>query len=171
VSYEAINQLEYLDAVINEALRLYPPIGILERICEKTYELPSALPDKKPFIMKKGMLVWISIFSIQHDEKYYNNPEKFDPERFLDNKMHSSSWYMPFGCGLRMCIVNRFAMLEIKVLLFHILARYDLKPCIKTISPIKFCKDFMIMPKNGFWLNIRRRKDKHSALKATVVGS
>ncbi|KYN41136.1 Cytochrome P450 9e2 [Trachymyrmex septentrionalis] len=171
VSYEAINQLKYLDAVINEALRLYPPIGILERICEKTYELPSALPDKKPFILKKGMFVWIPIFAIQRDEKYYDNPEKFDPERFLDNKMHNSSWYMPFGCGPRMCIANRFAMLEIKVLLFHILAQCDLKPCTKTTSPIKFCKDFMIMPENGFWLNIRRRKDKHSTLKATVVDS
>ncbi|KYN29650.1 Cytochrome P450 9e2 [Trachymyrmex cornetzi] len=171
VSYQAISQLEYLDAVMNEALRLYPPIGFLERICEKSYELPSALPNEKPFIVKKGMIFWIPTFAIQRDEKYYNNPEKFDPERFLDNKMHSSSWYMPFGCGPRMCIANRFALLEIKVLLFHILARCDLKPCTKTTSPIKFCKDFMIMPENGFWLNIRRRKDKHPALKATVVDS
>ncbi|NP_001352286.1 cytochrome P450 9e2-like [Mycetomoellerius zeteki] len=169
VSYEAINQLEYLDAVINEALRLYPPIPVLERVCEKTFELPSALPNGKSFIVKKGMTFWIPNFAIQRDEKYYNNPEKFDPERFLDDKMHSSSWYMPFGLGPRMCIANRFAMLEIKILLFHLLARCELKPSVKTTSPIKFSKDFMIMPENGFWLNIRRRKDKHPALKSTVV--
>ena len=45
VSYEAINRLEYLDAVISEALRLYPPVAALERICEKTFELPPALPE------------------------------------------------------------------------------------------------------------------------------
>ena len=164
VSYEVINRLEYLDAVINETLRLYPPIGFLDRMCKKTYELPSALPDKKPFIIKKDMLIWIPIFAIQRDEKYYDNPEKFDPERFLDNKMHNSSCYMPFGLGPRMCIANRFAMLEIKILLFHLLARYELKPSTKIVSPIKFCKDGLLMPEGGFWLNIQRRKDVHPVL-------
>ncbi|EGI61798.1 Cytochrome P450 9e2, partial [Acromyrmex echinatior] len=121
VSYEVINRLEYLDAVINEALRLYPPMILLERLCEKTFELPPALPDEKPFIMKKGMLVWIPVLAIHHDEKYYDNPKKFDPERFLNNKMNNSLNYMPFGLGPRMCIANRFAMLEIKVLFFHLL--------------------------------------------------
>ncbi|KAG5324865.1 CP9E2 protein, partial [Pseudoatta argentina] len=165
VSYEAINRLEYLDAVICEALRLYPPVAVLERICEKTFELPSALPDQKPFIMKKGMLVWIPVLAIHRDEKYYDNPEKFDPERFLNNKMHNSSSYMPFGSGPRMCIANRFAMLEVKVLLFHLLAQCELKPSVKTISPIKFCKDLIIMPENGFWLNIQGRKNLHSVQK------
>jgi len=164
VSYEVINRLEYLDAVINETLRLYPPIGFLDRMCKKTYELPSALPDKKPFIIKKDMLVWIPIFAIQRDEKYYDNPEKFDPERFLDKKMHNSSCYMPFGLGPRMCIANRFAMLEVKILLFHLLARYELKPSTKIVSPIKFCKDGLLMPEGGFWLNIQRRKDVHPVL-------
>ncbi|XP_012055926.1 PREDICTED: cytochrome P450 9e2-like [Atta cephalotes] len=158
VSYEVINRLEYLDAVISEALRLYPPITNLERLCEKTFELPPALPDEKPFMMKKGMLVWIPVLAIHHDEKYYDNPKKFDPERFLNNKMNNSSNYMPFGLGPRMCIANRFAMLEVKVLLFHLLAQCELKPSVKTMSPIKFCKDLITMPENGFWLNIQRRK-------------
>ena len=136
VSYEVINRLEYLDAVISEALRLYPPITNLERLCEKTFELPPALPDEKPFIMKKDMLVWIPVLAIHHDEKYYDNPKKFDPERFLNNKMNNSSNYMPFGLGPRMCRANRFAMLEIKILLFHLLARCELKPSAKTSSPI-----------------------------------
>ncbi|XP_018365068.1 PREDICTED: cytochrome P450 9e2-like [Trachymyrmex cornetzi] len=159
VSYEAINRLEYLNAVISEALRLYPPFPILERICEKAYELPSALPDEKPVILKKGMTVWVPAFAIQRDEKYYDNPEKFDPERFVNNKMHDSSCYIPFGLGPRMCIANRFAMLAVKVLLFHLLALCELKPSAKTTSPVKFRKDLMIMPENGFWLNIQRRKD------------
>ncbi|KYM92461.1 Cytochrome P450 9e2 [Atta colombica] len=169
VSYEVINRLEYLDAVISEALRLYPPITNLERLCEKTFELPPALPDEKPFMMKKGMLVWIPVLAIHHDEKYYDNPKKFDPERFLNNKMNNSSNYMPFGLGPRMCIANRFAMLGIKILLFHLLARCELKPSAKTTSPIQFGKGFMIMPKNGFWLNIQRRKNMHPVLESISV--
>ncbi|KYN44186.1 Cytochrome P450 9e2 [Trachymyrmex septentrionalis] len=166
VSYEVINRLEYLDAVINETLRLYPPVTFLERMCEKTYELPPALPDEKPFIMKKGMTFWIPIFAIHRDKKYYDDPEKFDPERFLNNKMHNSLCYMPFGLGPRMCIANRFALLEVKILLFHLLARCELKPSMKTTSPIKFGKTLLMMPENGFWLNIQRRKDTHPVLES-----
>ncbi|XP_018305116.1 uncharacterized protein [Mycetomoellerius zeteki] len=170
VSYEAINRLEYLNAVISEALRLYPPIAALERVCEKNFELPPALPDEKPFTLKKGMLIWIPVLPIHRDEKYYDNPEKFDPERFLNNKMHNSSCYMPFGLGPRMCIAYRFAMLEVKVLLFHLLARCELKPSVKTTLPMKFCKDMIVMvPENGFWLNIQRRRNIHPVLESTVM--
>jgi len=68
-----------------------------------------------------------------------------------------------------MCIANRFAMLEIKVLLFHLLARCELKPSAKTTSPIKFNKSLLMMPENGFWLNIQRRKDIHPVLESTIV--
>ncbi|XP_011172782.1 cytochrome P450 9e2 [Solenopsis invicta] len=168
-SYESINRLEYLDAVINETLRLYPPVAFLERTCDKSYELPPALPGEKPFVMKKGMVVWIPVYAIHRDKKYYDNPNKFCPERFLDNKMHNSSYYMPFGLGPRMCIANRFALLEVKVLLFHLLARCELKPSAKTPSPIKFVKNLAMMPENGFWLNIQRRKNIHSMLKSAIM--
>ncbi|XP_025263961.1 cytochrome P450 9e2-like [Camponotus floridanus] len=161
VTYEIINRFEYLDLVINETLRLYPPVGVLERLCNKSYELPPALPGEKPFTMEKGMTVWIPVYAIHHDAKYYDDPEKFRPERFLDNKMyHNSPCYLPFGLGPRMCIANRFAMLEVKVLLFHLLARCELKPCAKTMLPIKFTKKVTMMPENGFWLNVQRRSSE-----------
>jgi cytochrome P450 family 9 len=156
--------------VINEALRLYPPVGFLDRKCEKPYELPPALPGEKPFVVNKGMNFWIPTYAIHNDKKYYDNPEKFYPERFLNDKMHHNSLcYMPFGLGPRMCIANRFALLELKVLLFHLLARCELKPSAKTTSPIKFSKNLIPMPENGFWLNIQRRKDIDPMLKSTVV--
>ncbi|XP_070152270.1 cytochrome P450 9e2-like [Polyergus mexicanus] len=170
VTYETINRLEYLDLVINEVLRLYPPVSILERVCDKAYELPPALPGEKPFTMRKGMTFWIPLFAIHRDAKYYDDPEKFRPERFVDNKMyHNSSYYMPFGLGPRMCIANRFALLEMKVLLFHLLARCELKPCAKTTLPLKFNKkDLTLMPENGFWLNVQRRSDMHPVLKSNI---
>ncbi|KMQ92391.1 cytochrome p450 9e2 [Lasius niger] len=170
VTYETINRLEYLDLVINEVLRLYPPVAVLERICETAYELPPALPGEKPFTMKKGMNFWVPVLAIHHDAKYYSDPEKFRPERFLENKTyHNSSYYMPFGLGPRMCIANRFAMLEIKILLFHLLARCELKLCAKTVLPIKFSKKGLgIIPEGGFWLNVQRRSDMHPVLESTI---
>jgi cytochrome P450 family 9 len=165
VTYEIINRLEYLNAVINEGLRLYPPVGFVERVCETTYELPPSLPGEKPFVMKKGMIFWIPIFALHRDEKYYDQPDKFRPERFLDKAQHD--FYMPFGAGPRMCIGNRFALVEIKVLLFHLLARCELKPCAKTTLPIRFSKSGLrIHAENGFWLNVRRRSD--SVIKSSL---
>ncbi|KMQ91030.1 cytochrome p450 9e2 [Lasius niger] len=172
VTYETINRLEYLDAVIKETLRFYAP-SILERVCDEAYELPPALPGEKPFIMKKGMICWIPVFAIHHDAKYYDDPEKFRPERFLDNKMyHNSACYMPFGLGPRMCIGNRFGILGIKILLFHLLARCELKPCAKTTLPLRFSKKSLLMTaENGFWLNIQRRSDMRSVLASASINS
>ncbi|XP_012529713.1 cytochrome P450 9e2 [Monomorium pharaonis] len=172
VSYESINQFEYLEAVISETLRLYPPIMFLERTCNKSYDLPPALPGEKSFVVKKDTIFWIPVYAIHRDKKYYDNPEKFCPERFLNNKMHyiNCSHYMPFGLGPRMCIANRFAMLEVKVLLFHLLARCELKPSAKTASPIKFSRNLTALPENGFWLNIQRRKNMHPLLTSVING-
>ncbi|XP_032665498.1 uncharacterized protein LOC116841546 [Odontomachus brunneus] len=170
VTYEAVNGLEYLDAVINEVLRLYPPMIFIERICERAYELPPALPGEKSFTMKKGQLVWVPVISIHRDEKYYPDPEKFRPERFLDkNAYQNSACYLPFGLGPRMCIANRFALLEIKVLMFHLLARCELKPCAKTCVPMKFDrKNMFLSPEGGFWLNVQRRSDIHPKLRSVM---
>lgn len=162
VTYETINSLEYLDAVIKEVLRFYPP-SFLERVCGETYELPPASPGEKPFVMEKGMICWVPVYAIHHDEKYYDNPDRFCPERFLNNETYRNLFsYMPFGLGPRICVGQRFAMLQMKLLLFHLLARYELKPCAKTTLPLRFSKKNMaVMPEDGFWLNIQRRNDIH----------
>ncbi|KAG5340415.1 CP9E2 protein, partial [Acromyrmex heyeri] len=159
VTYEAINKLKYLNAVIKEALRLFSQ-SVIERVCEKAYKLPPALPGEKSFTINKGMVIWIPLYAIHHDEKYYDNPEEFRPERFLNNDQdnnYRSSFYFPFGLGSRMCIGSRFSLLMIKVVLFHLLARCELKQCAKT-SSIEFSeKNLAMMPKDGFWLNIQHR--------------
>ncbi|KAL6257078.1 hypothetical protein P5V15_012012 [Pogonomyrmex californicus] len=164
VFYEAVNAMEYLDAVICEALRMYPVIPQMDRLCVKNFELPPALPGKKPFTIKKECGIWIPIYSLHHDPKYFEEPEKFDPQRFLGEKRKNSlncGAYFPFGLGPRMCIGNRFALIEIKILFFHLLARCNLKVCHKTPIPIKLADGFLLKPKDGFWLNVEPRKNMH----------
>ncbi|XP_014477701.1 PREDICTED: cytochrome P450 9e2-like [Dinoponera quadriceps] len=170
VTYETINHLKYMDMVISETLRLYPPVVFVERECESFYEFPPALPGEKSVTIKKGQLIWVPIYAIQRDDKYYDEPEKFRPERFSDkNTYHNSPCYTPFGIGPRMCIANRFALLEIKVLLFHLLARCELKPCAKTMLPMRLSKKGLaLMPEGGFWLNVQRRSDMHPTIESTI---
>ncbi|XP_071567883.1 cytochrome P450 9e2-like [Temnothorax nylanderi] len=171
--YEAVNGMEYLDAVINEALRMYPVAVAMDRLCIKDFELPPALPGLKPFSVKKGQGIWIPVYGLQHDPKYFQEPEKFDPERFrgeLKKDSLNCGAYLPFGLGPRMCIGNRFALLETKVLLFHLLARCDLKTCEKTPIPLKIAKDgFNMKAEGGFWLKVLPRKDTHHTLAANLV--
>lgn len=167
-SYEAINAMEYLDAVVSETLRKYPTGRVIDRLCAEDFELPSTLPGVKPYTMRKGQGVWIPVYAIHHDPKYFEEPSKFDPERFLGERKKetlNSGAYFPFGLGRRKCIGYRFAMLNMKVLFFHLLARCDLKPCDKTSIPLKISKrSFNMQAEGGIWLNVAPRETLHRTI-------
>ncbi|XP_011175441.1 cytochrome P450 9e2 [Solenopsis invicta] len=159
-TYEAINHMKYLDAVVNESLRLYPGAAFLDRQCVKETELPPATPDGESITVKPGDSIWFSSFALHRDPKYYPHPDKFDPERFLNGSVDNSV-YMPFGIGPRICIANRFALMEIKVMVFYLLWHCDLEPDVKTSVPMVFHKrTFALVPKRGFWLKLRARNLK-----------
>ncbi|KAI4501172.1 hypothetical protein M0802_003545 [Mischocyttarus mexicanus] len=170
LTYDSINNMQYLDAVINEALRKYPLGAFHDRLCAKDYELPPALPGCKPYLIKKDTSIWIPVYGLHHDPNYFKDPYKFNPDRFLQNgkEISNSGFFMPFGMGPRICIANRFALLEMKVLVFHLLARCNLKPCSKTENPIQFSTNKFfagVTAKNGFWMSLEERDDVHPVIK------
>jgi len=161
-TYEAINRMKYLNAVVNETLRLHPIASFIDRQCIKETELPPATSDGKPIRLKPGDFIWFPIFSLHRDPKYYPQPDKFDPERFVNGDVDNSV-YMPFGIGPRICIGNRFALMEAKVMLFYLLWRCDLEPDVKTRIPMVYSKKIPgPLPDNGFWLKLRARDSKTS---------
>lgn len=126
VEKHLLNRMEYLDVVISEALKMYPDGFALDRLCVKDFELPLTLPGMKSLVIKKGQGIWLPIYGLHHDLKYFEKQEKFDPERFLgERKKHilNCRAYFSFGLGPRICISNRFALLETKVVLFHLFVR------------------------------------------------
>lgn len=162
VNYEAIAGMEYMDAVVNETLRLHPITVFLDRLCTKDFELPPAVPGGKPFTVKKGMNLWVPNHAIQTDPKYFDNPDQFDPERFVQDgkRIMGSGTYIPFGIGPRICIGNRFALTEMKVIIFYILARCDLKSCAKSQIPLKLSVNvFTNSAQDGYWMNVEPRKN------------
>jgi len=157
LTYDAINGMKYLDAVINETLRLYPVSTFLDRMCVKDFEMPPATPDGESFTIKPGEYVWFPSYSLHRDNKYFPEPEKFNPDRFLSSDIDNSV-YIPFGMGPRICIANRFALMEIKIILFYLLSRCDLEPDVKTKIPIEFDKKTVFLTSDGgFWLKLRSR--------------
>ncbi|GBP56863.1 Cytochrome P450 6B5 [Eumeta japonica] len=101
LSYEAINEMRYLEMVFDETLRKYPIAGSLVRQCGSGYTFSDTILS-----LDKDTLVFISVSAIHHDRKYYPDSGKFDPERFSpENKPKIPSCaYLPFGEGPRNCI-------------------------------------------------------------------
>ncbi|XP_058796126.1 uncharacterized protein LOC131666993 [Phymastichus coffea] len=159
-TYEDIQGMLYLDAVFNETMRRHSPIAVLDRNCVKAFELPPAVAGAKPYLIKPGDGVWIPVTPIHMDPKYYENPKRFDPERYYDKKITINDvTNLGFGIGPRSCIANRFAAMEIKTLFVHLLSSFNLVANEKTCSPYVYSKaSFSAKPVGGFWLAVEPRK-------------
>ncbi|EFN69191.1 Probable cytochrome P450 6a13 [Camponotus floridanus] len=130
-----ISEMKYLDCIVHETLRKYPPVGATQRICEKSYKIPDS-----DVVLEKGTKVLVPIYAIHHDSLYYKNPNAFDPDRFIDEnkKLHDNNTYLPFGDGPRICIGMKFAYIQIKVGLVTLMANYKVELSEKTPIPLQF---------------------------------
>ncbi|XP_022162044.1 probable cytochrome P450 6a13 [Myzus persicae] len=154
INHGFLMDLNYLDMVIAETLRMYPPLIILFRKASQTYRLPD-----DSLIIEKDQKIVIPVYAMHHDSKYYTEPEKFIPERFSSEEKakRPNGIYHPFGDGPRICIGKRFAEMEMKLALVEMLTKFEVIPCEKTEIPLKYCnKVFTLMPKHGIWLTFKR---------------
>ncbi|KAL4714908.1 hypothetical protein ACJJTC_014279 [Scirpophaga incertulas] len=160
LTYENIGQLKYLDCVLNETLRKWSPAIIMDRVCVKPYELPPPREGGKPYMLKPGDIVYNMVNAVQMDPKYYPEPTKFDPDRFSDeNKKNIAPFtFSPFGAGPRVCIGSRFALLELKVLLYYIVLNFNIQKSENTSTNIKLrTEGFVIRSEKGTWVKFQKR--------------
>lgn len=162
-TFETVNEMPYLEAVLYEALRYYPNVLTLERACTAEFELPPPTPGHERVTIQPGTRIWIAANSIHHDPKYHDDPHTFDPDRFINNPLNiNQCTFLAFGIGPRSCIGRRFALLGVKLFLFYLLARCDLKPTDKTPVPLKFSQNKLDLTfENGFKLQIDARKHSY----------
>jgi len=132
INYESVNDIQYLDMVIDETQRLYPAASRLDRVCKDDYEYEGIK-------MKKGQIWAFSIYGVHYDPNNYSEPEKFDPERFSpeNKKLRDPLTHIPFGAGPRICIAQRFALLEMKILITKILSQFKFIKCDETEENVK----------------------------------
>ncbi|XP_052862555.1 probable cytochrome P450 9f2 [Anopheles cruzii] len=158
ISYEKLQSLRYLDMVVSETLRKWPIAVMVNRECVQDYEYNDGNGTK--FSIEKGMVVLISIIGMHFDPKYYTDPERFDPERFSEENrknIHPGT-YIPFGVGPRNCIGSRFALMEIKAVLYYLLKQFRVVPCARTQIPLQFKKSVtQFATEHGVWLEFQPR--------------
>jgi len=121
-SYELYEKLDYAGNIVDESMRLYPPVPIFGREAKEDdvidqYEVPA------------GTTLLLSQYLIHRDRTIWDDPETFDPDRFADDKQddrHRYS-YFPFGGGARMCIGRELALLEARLILSLVTKDYRLE--------------------------------------------
>ncbi|XP_031791848.1 cytochrome P450 3A8 isoform X1 [Piliocolobus tephrosceles] len=151
-TYDTVLQMEYLDMVVNETLRLFPIAMRLERVCKKDVEING-------IFIPKGVVVMIPSYALHHDPKYWTEPEKFLPERFSKkNKDNIDPYiYAPFGSGPRNCIGMRFAVMNMKLALIRVLQNFSFKPCKETQIPLKLRLGGLLQTEKPIVLKIESR--------------
>jgi cytochrome P450 family 135 len=110
----------YLDAVVQETLRLCPPVPVVARKLLEPMELGG-------YMLPAGTTVAPCVYLIHRDESVYRHPRSFIPERFLEKPPGTYTW-IPFGGGVRRCLAASFAELEMKRVLRTVLSEVDLQP-------------------------------------------
>uniref|UniRef100_A0AAG5D6J3 Cytochrome P450 n=1 Tax=Anopheles atroparvus TaxID=41427 RepID=A0AAG5D6J3_ANOAO len=151
------SELKYMDLVLKESLRLYPPVPFISRnISEDTWFGDRLVP--------KDTLFNVHIFDLHRDPAVFPEPERFDPDRFLPENVERRSpyAYVPFSAGPRNCIGQRFAILELKTVLAAILRHFRVLP-VTTREEIVFVADLILRTRDPIMVRFEHRLEPDSS--------
>ncbi|KAK6755820.1 hypothetical protein RB195_014295 [Necator americanus] len=151
VSYETLGSMRYLDCVIKEGLRMYPlASNANSRRCMKSTTLGHIQ-------VEEGEYVLADTFTLHHSpEVWGEDADEFRPERWMDKERPVAAW-LSFGLGPRQCIGMRLARMEEKLVLAHLLKRYDIVATCDTENSLTLRGSMTISPAS-VTVQLRRRK-------------
>ncbi len=150
----SIVKLPYLSAVCNETLRIYPVAMLtFPRVVQEPTELLG-------YSLEPGIAVVGCIYLTHHREDLYPEPHLFKPERFLE-RQYSPYEFLPFGGGVRRCIGEALAQLELKLVLSTILTRYDLALADTKPEYPRRRGVFTLAPANGVKMKMVGKQHSH----------
>ncbi|XP_046748713.1 cytochrome P450 6g1-like [Diprion similis] len=155
LTYEAVQDMSYMDMVLNESARLFPAFATMIKRCTKEIELTGS--DGLTCQVTPGTGVVIITTGLHRDPRFWPNPDVFDPERFSEkNKKDRHKFvFLPFGEGYRICPGQRMATLQMKAGVATILQKYILDVSPRTKEPIELDpRYFMTFPTGGLWVNL-----------------
>ncbi len=176
-TYEDIPKLDLVRMTVAESLRMYPEPPLLIRRALKDDVLPAGSTGKETPIMR-GTDIFMAIYNIHRSDKYWENPNEFDPERFMKayknpdvpewagydpveksmypNEVHSDFAYLPFGAGSRKCVGDQFACMEAVITLAMLLKRFDVELAMKP-EDVGIYTGATIHTRNGLHMRIKNR--------------
>ncbi|XP_056272885.1 thromboxane-A synthase [Pseudoliparis swirei] len=150
--YTNVQELKYLDMVLSETLRLYPPGFRFGRDIDQDCLLNGQF-------LPKGATLEVPVGFLHYDPEHWPEPERFIPERFTPEAKAGRHpfVYLPFGAGPRNCVGMRLAQLEIKMALVRLFRKFIIVACSETEVPLELKSSSTLGPKNGIFVKIQRR--------------
>ena len=154
LSYATLSKCEYLDAVLSETLRKYPPALLLNREASDRYHIPEA-----GLWLEKGQSVNIPVYAIHHMEQFFPNPHRYDPDRFMpENRDKIVPYsYLPFGGGPRNCIGMRFALTEAKMGLARLVDQFKVVRTAETTDTLQIKSSLFLLKTSPIKLGVQKR--------------
>ncbi|XP_067003074.2 cytochrome P450 4C1 [Anabrus simplex] len=149
VTPEDAKQLQLLDRVFKESLRLFPPVFFTGRTTTKELKL-------KTCTVPEGAKIFLPLYLVHRDPRFFSDPERFDPDRFLPERSHERHpySYVPFGAGPRMCIGYKYAEIQMAVTLATVLKKYKFLPAMPYECLQKLEIPVITRPTCGFKIKI-----------------
>ena len=131
LAYEDMPAFDTAGLVMKESLRLYPPLPTIPRYAIRDCEFEG-------YRIHKGDMVHVSPCFVHRLPEIWTNPDKFEPDRFnserAEDRQHKHAW-IPFGGGAHKCLGLKFADLQVKLVLFHLLKKYQLEVDVDYVMP------------------------------------
>ena len=159
LSHGHVPKFEFATQVIQEALRLYPPFWMIDRM---------AVADDRvgDVAIPRGSMVIVYVYGAHHAPRHWQDPEVFDTERFVkaNDKLRTPFTYLPFGGGPRGCIGGNYAMLQILMILSDLLRKYDFQ--LAPGQTIEARPMVILRPKHGIRMTFTQAmsRDRHAVV-------
>jgi cytochrome P450 len=147
---EDMAKLPFTQAVVKEAMRLYPPAWAIGREALQDIEVGG-------YLLPKGTQITLAQWVVHRDPRFYEEPERFLPSRWLSglSERLPRGAYFPFGDGLRICIGNHFAMMEATLILATLIRRLRFRSTRR--APLELLPSITLRPKGGIPMVVTRR--------------
>ncbi|KYB27141.1 Cytochrome P450 4c3-like Protein [Tribolium castaneum] len=152
-TFEHINQMEYLECVIKETLRILPIVPIIMRLAEQDIKLEHCT-------IPAGSTVLVPIVHISKKSEFWKEPNKFNPDRFLpkNNSERHRCTFLPFSYGPRNCVGFKYGLMSMKVILATVLRKFTIKPTrYQSLEDIELIYGAVAKPKHGHKIKLEKK--------------
>ena len=143
--------MPYVRQVLDEAMRLYPPVGMVARTATD-HDIVGGRE------IRPGEILFLVIYALHRHEMWWDAPNAFDPDNFTAEQVKARHKYLhlPFGAGPRVCVGANFAMMQAQIILATLLSRYrftrDDRPAPTPVMSMT------VRPEGGVWLRSEPRQ-------------